>query len=128
MPLSTACLNDHHNWCESGCTCHCHPTSDDQPSLFGGLTPPVSRTTDPDTSHAAEAQLDKTGRQTMQRKLLAVIDKRTSEEATSVAGYSKADGAWKRVSDLRNAGLIRDSGDRRRGSSGRMQIVWEVVR
>ena len=88
---------------------------------------PVARTTDPDTSHAAGDQLSKSNRETMCGRLLAQIRLRplTAEQAAEAAGYAPQDGAWKRVSDLRNAGLVVDSGLRRPGRSGRSQIVWK---
>ena len=42
------------------------------------------------------------------------------------AGFTKADGVWKRVSDLARDRLIVDSGIRRPGDSGRMQVVWAI--
>ena len=39
----------------------------------------------------------------------------------------RVDQAWRRLSELKNQGLIRDSGKRRVGRSGRKQIIWEVV-
>ena len=87
--------------------------------------PPLARTTDPVTSHNAAKTLV---RETMMKKLMeayaeAGTDGLTAEEASSNAGYSPADGAWKRVSDLITAGLLEDSGHTRKGSSGRQQRV-----
>ena len=39
----------------------------------------------------------------------------------------RVDQAWRRLSELKNQGFIRDSGKRRVGRSGRKQIIWEVV-
>jgi len=47
----------------------------------------------------------------------------TAEEAAEAAGYTPADGAWKRVSDLVRLGLLVDTGERRKGRSGRSQRV-----
>lgn len=106
---------------------------------LGAITPPdpaqLARVTDPDTSKAAAVKLGgKAG--TMRLKLLrefntarsyAASQGLTSEEAGEFAGYTAEDGAWKRVSDLLNAGLIEDSGEQRRGSSGRMQRVLRIT-
>lgn len=100
----------------------------DDSNLFASTTaplPPVSRGTDPDTSHAAERSLSKEARSAMMSRLLAAVRERpmTSEEASAAAGITGWQGS-KRMSDLANKGLIVDSGARRAGSSGRMQIVW----
>jgi len=50
----------------------------------------------------------------------------TAEEAAAAAGYTAADGAWKRVSDLITAGHLEDTGITRRGSSGRDQRVLRL--
>jgi hypothetical protein len=86
-----------------------------------------ARTTDPDTSHEAAAKL--TPRSTMMARLLsAFLDcDRNADEATEAAGYSPADGAWKRISDLAAVGWIADTGERREGRSGRRQIVWYIT-
>lgn len=91
----------------------------------------LARTTDPDTSHAAAASLDAGRAGTMRRKLLDAYGERhealTAEEAAERAGYTKADGAWKRVSDLIRSGLVRDTGERRPGTSGRDQRVLRIT-
>ena len=51
----------------------------------------------------------------------------TSEEASEFCGYTPADGAWKRVSDLMNAKLIEPTGITRSGSSGRQQRVMRIT-
>jgi len=43
------------------------------------------------------------------------------------AGYTPADGAWKRVSDLEREGLVVDTGRRVLSSHGRRVRVLEVV-
>jgi len=97
-----------------------------------------ARSTDPETSKAAARLLGgKAG--TMRRRLLDYYgivgsvrpsDTRwgaTAEEATEDCGYTAADGAWKRVSDLLNAGLLEDTGRTRAGSSGRQQRVLRIT-
>jgi len=51
----------------------------------------------------------------------------TAEEVADACGYTAAQGAWKRVSDLATQGLIADTGTRRLGRSGRYQIVWRIT-
>ena len=51
----------------------------------------------------------------------------TAEEAAVGAGYTAADGAWKRVSDLLNMAVLTDTGVTRKGSSGRQQRVLRYV-
>lgn len=86
-----------------------------------------ARRSDPDTSHDAAAVLGPKDR--MMRRLLAEFAKEplTAEEASEAAGYTPADGAWKRVSDLVRAGYVADTGYRRRGHSGRNQIVRAIT-
>lgn len=86
-----------------------------------------ARRTDPDTSAAAAHQL--APKVAMMRRLLAEFAREplTAEEASDLAGYGPADGAWKRVSDLVRAGLIADTGYRRRARSGRSQIVRAIT-
>jgi hypothetical protein len=96
------------------------------PTLFDQL-PPVSRNTDPDTSHAAEAQLS--ARNTQLRRLYVRVCRGpvTTEEAGNAAGIVPWQVATKRMSDLKTMGLIRDSGARAVASTGRKVIVWEQV-
>ena len=86
-----------------------------------------ARTTDPATSHLAAAKL--TDKTTMLRKLLWAYAVRpmTAEEASDYCGYTAADGAWKRSSDLAARGLIVDTDQARTGRSGRLQIVRAIT-
>ena len=86
-----------------------------------------ARSTDPVTSHDAAARLS--DKATMMRRLLRAHYARplTAEEASDLCGYDAADGAWKRVSDLANAGLIEDTGQRRTARSGREQVVRAIT-
>ena len=89
-------------------------------------TDKLARTTDPVTSHEAARKVQ---RDTMLANLISVFEKSsgmTAEEAATAAGYTAADGAWKRVSDLINAGVLVDTGQTRAGSSGRQQRVLKV--
>lgn len=99
-----------------------------QPGLFDPPPRTLVRLEDPETSHAAARTLSgKAG--TMRRRLLETFAQGdyTAEEAASMAGYRAADGAWKRVSDLANAGLIEWGGDTRQASSGRRQRVLVIT-
>lgn len=86
-----------------------------------------ARTSDPATSHAAAAQLS--DKASMLRALLLTFhtSNRTAEEAATTAGYGPADGAWKRISDLKNAGHIAPTGRTRPGVSGRAQQVYAIT-
>lgn len=90
----------------------------------------LARRTDPDTSAAAAHSLGHRPR-IMRERLLgefaAVPLGLTAEQAAARAGYTAADGAWKRVSDLQNAGLISDTGARSTGLSGRSQVLWAIT-
>jgi len=88
-----------------------------------------ARTSDPETSHAAARALGgKAG--SMLRDLLEAYGTAdlTAEEAAEERGYTAADGAWKRVSDLTNAGLVEPTGETRPASSGRQQRVLRITR
>ena len=89
-----------------------------------------ARATDPSTSVDA-ARLLGTHAESMATKLLQVyrsVQDATADEAASQAGYTRAQGAWKRVSDLLNAGLIEDTGQTRQGQQGRAQRVLRVCK
>lgn len=88
--------------------------------------PPVTRTSDPDTSHNPPTERQ---RWTLAERLLEVIRQRpsTTEEAAAAAGIGHHP-ATKRISDLKNVEEIRDSGLRRKGSAGVEQIVWRATR
>lgn len=97
-------------------------------ALYAPPARELARTTDPETSHEAARMLGgKAG--TMRRRLLTVFlqGSRTAEEAADAAGYTAADGAWKRVSDLAKASLIVDIGITRPGRSGREQRVMAIT-
>jgi hypothetical protein len=95
---------------------------------FGSIATGLARTSDPDTSHAAAGTLGSHA-ETMRVRLLEAIQAgaKTAEEAADACGYTANNGAWKRVSDLKTAGRVRDTGIRRPGRSGRAQVVWEAV-
>lgn len=90
---------------------------------------PLFRATDPDTSRAAAASIQKALGARL-AALLAVYSRNypsglTDEEAATQAEMFR--GGWKRCADLRKLGLIRDTGDRRQTSSGRMGMVCTIT-
>ena len=107
---------------EAGC-----PEQDTQLELFDLLPKTHARSGDPATSHAAARQLsDKT---TMMRRLLVAFGSRamTAEEAADACSFTAEEGAWKRVSDLANLGLIEDTGQTRQSRAGRAQVVRRIT-
>lgn len=122
---SPQCVNNNHGYCTSDvCRCMCHHP--EQESLFD----PVShaRSGDPDTSKDAAKR--KSDIKAMRNRLLSQFVYGawlTAEEASDAAGYTPADGAWKRVSDLLGDGLLVDTGERRKGRSGRAQRVLRLA-
>jgi hypothetical protein len=88
-----------------------------------------ARNRDPATSHEAAPPTRK--KQSIWKNLEAVFRRYprglTAHEAAELAGYSDADGAWKRVSDLLADGLIESTGQTKPGPHGRMQRVLRWV-
>ncbi len=90
------------------------------------LFSPIARASDPSTSHAgAKAIEPKRGTQASQ--ILATIRAYPAGlTASEVERYTMIRGAWKRVSDLKNAGLIRTTGEVRDG--GEVYVATEDTR
>jgi hypothetical protein len=89
-----------------------------------------ARIDDPSTSVKAAKSLSSSVRQSsMMFHLLQVFVRfpATAEEAAELAGFTPADGAWKRVSDLERRGWIEDTGMTARGSSGREQRIMQIT-
>jgi hypothetical protein len=94
---------------------------------------PLFRSVDPDTSR--EGAKDVRPRQGSQMALLlsAYANHRilgiTDEEAGQESGLASRPRCcyWKRCSDLRNAGLIEDTGDRKEGSSGSLMMISRIT-
>lgn len=97
-----------------------------------------ARNTDPETSHAAaktEQDVGRFGAKSRQARLLAVFsggDFTDQQAAIRVVGAgavpSAFDGCRRRCSDLRAAGLLADSGKRRRNTgSDDESIVWMIT-
>lgn len=89
--------------------------------------PAAARATDPDTSQAAARSLDI---QPMQREILIALHHNPGgltgtqlAEATNLSLNT----VTPRFAPLQRKGLIRDSGQRRPGPSGRRQIVWVLT-
>ena len=87
------------------------------------------RNTDPDTSEDA-AKRDPEQRQRDRDRALAALraapDGLTDYELAAIIGRQQ-NSAGKRRGELRDAGLVRDSGRRRPAPSGSSAIVWEAV-
>jgi hypothetical protein len=88
---------------------------------------PRARVTDPATSRQGPPE----GRMTAKRlQVLLLLQQRprTDEELVAcLSGQMSASGARTRRAELVRAGLVRDSGHRRRGVTGRRVTVWAAV-
>jgi hypothetical protein len=97
------------------------------PITDGLFAPPVSRSTDPTTSHEAEAKLssrDAIIRRVVEAHADAGGQGLTADECADIIGI---DGAWKRCSDAVSMGFLWENGDRRSGKSGRAQVVRVIT-
>jgi DNA-binding transcriptional ArsR family regulator len=88
--------------------------------------PALARRTDPSTSHEAAKSVDPTPLETRIYRCLQLLrGGATASELVDLTGLN-----WNtlspRLAPLRRKNLIRDSGKRRKGPSGRSQIVWEA--
>jgi hypothetical protein len=102
-------------------------------------TKAVARRTDPETSRAAAASITPATMRTSQRVVLnalRLIGPSTDEvllsavaDMMTAAGLKpmSPSGCRSRRSELVDAGLVRDSGQRAELASGRKAIVWEVT-
>lgn len=100
--------------------------ADQLPILFPA---PSTRRTDPATSHQAAADtapLADTNRQLALRLLRANPGGLTDYELAALSGLQQ-NSVGKRRGELRDAGLVEDSGRRRPGPSGSRCIVWVAV-
>lgn len=86
-----------------------------------------ARHTDPDTSHAAAASMRATE---TEAAVLAAL-KKCPNGATASELVALMHGAWNsvtpRLAPLTRKGLIKDSGERRKGPTNRRQIVWKAI-
>jgi hypothetical protein len=91
------------------------------------FAPPVSRASDPTTSHAAEKRMasrDAIIRRVVEAHADAGPHGMTADECAAVIGI---DGAWKRCSDAVAMGYLWENGDARSGRSGRAQVVRVIT-
>lgn len=110
------------------------------PTLFDAPLPDPVRPGDPDTSHAAAASIAD-GLSAQRRSVfdaVAAVERTnphrvgaTAYEVQALLAYSghapQQSVIARRLSDLRDLGLVVDSGVRRPGSSGRQLICWKAV-
>lgn len=110
------------------------------PTLFDAPLPDPVRPGDPDTSHDAAASITD-GLSAQRRSVFdAVCDVErhnrhrvgaTAYEVQAVLAYTghapQQSVIARRLTDLRDLGLVADSGVRRPGSSGRQLICWTAV-
>ena len=90
------------------------------------LWTPASRSSDPGTSHEAEKSINKDStRESNARRLLEIVREKnglTTGEIGQLVG--NMDGWWKRLSDLKNLGLILQGTPRVWSGTGRKQSTW----
>lgn len=99
------------------------------------FTTPRARLTDPATSHAAANSVDRSQMSHAKRVIVTLLmleGPMTDEELLllwndRIADRISQSGLRTRRSELVDAGLVRDSGERRPLESGRMAIVWEAT-
>jgi hypothetical protein len=91
---------------------------------------PSARRTDPDTTQASAVAHAELRRRDQARALAAL----RSAGVTGLTDFELGDrigrqqtSAGKRRGELRDAGLVRDSGRRRKAPSGSLAIVWVAV-
>lgn len=100
----------------------------------------LSRGTDPETSRQAAASISGAKMRETQRVIVEILDRfgpACDEDiavyATQLASLDQApkqspSGLRSRRAELVTAGIVRDSGDRTKTSSGRQTIVWELAK
>lgn len=103
-------------------------------NLFG-VPLPAARWTDPSTSHEAAQSIDVDSLRESQRHVLNALHAIGSGTDDDIYNAMRRrnvvlspSGARTRRAELVAMGLVRDSGDKARLSSGRWAIVWEVAR
>lgn len=94
---------------------------------------PLFRITDPDTSREGAKQVNPRRGSQQHTLLLAYAHSAqeglTDEQAGDVTGLARKPKCcyWKRCSELRHAGLIQDTGERRDSSAGSPQMVCAIT-
>lgn len=117
------------------------PTLFDEPVLTA--TEAHTRRDDPETSHAAAASISVDALRESQRAVLGVLYvapqsrahhdalislyERFQRERPDIYPRQSQQGIRSRLSELRDRGYVRDSGERVTLPSGRKSIVWEAV-
>jgi hypothetical protein len=95
-----------------------------------GLDPPRVRNTDPDTSTEAAESLSERALGARCQELYELIATfqagLTTHDLVGITGYDRGNTA-RRITDLKQAGWIVDSGRRRRSTTGRRSIVWTAI-
>lgn len=97
-----------------------------QLDLLSWEQPALSRRNDPDTSKKAAAGVGTTMLEAAVFGCLKAHGPKTSFEIADILRLSLVT-VSPRLAPLRDKGLIRDSGVRKLGESGRGRIVWEIV-
>lgn len=99
----------------------------------------LSRFTDPETSRTAAATITVDRLRETQRVILEILDRFGPACDQDIETYARQlhslgeapkqspSGLRSRRAELVDAGLVRDSGERTKTSSGRQTIVWEIV-
>ena len=82
----------------------------------------LARRTDPRTSHQAARSIKVNQLQQKALELIRVHPMMTGRELSGIAGWD----AWKRLSELADAGLIQCAGERRCSVSGRNARIWRA--
>jgi len=87
-----------------------------------------ARNTDPGTSHAAAASVRATDLESRVLEAIRYCEPggATSSELESLTKLTNQS-LTPRFAPMRRKGLIYDSGEKRKGESGRMQIVWRYT-
>lgn len=97
-----------------------------EPTLFDSKAP--ARPTDPETSHAAARTVNRTR---SQRAVLAALREVGPMAHHTLCLLFKGELTESRtrtaVKELRDRGMVRDSGMRVRTPSGRQAVVWEAI-
>jgi hypothetical protein len=98
-------------------------------TLFDWTPPPNARRTDPDTSHKAAQRVSSRGSWDRRAALVAHRNNPaglTDFELGDLIGRQQTS-AGKRRGELRDLGLVCDSGARRASPSGSSAIVWIIT-
>jgi hypothetical protein len=101
-------------------------------------TTALAHRSDPETSHVAAASLNQAANSAMKAAILDILAERPRAAFEVTGAYfarrtahgwpdSKTDGIAKRLSELRVAGRIVDSGERHRTQFGRPAVVWALA-